>query len=111
MLYLYALKTMCETDGQRNIIKNIMNYGIQSCSQKNKIMNPEFNVEKKLYEIYDADCDTNNLCIIPKERYYKHNAARLNSFVLFYARYLLRVMITPIEKELNYKTNKCIRTE
>ena len=48
MLYLYDLKTKCETHGQRNIIKNIMNYGIQSCLQKNKIMNTEFNVETML---------------------------------------------------------------
>ena len=43
------------------------------------------------------------MCFIPKEQYYKHDAARLNSFVLSYARKYIRTLIRNIEKEYNYE--------
>ena len=81
MLYLYDIKSKCETVGQKQIIKDIMNYGIQSCNKKNRIINPDFNIESRLYERYHPDCNPLKMCFIPKEQYYKHDAARLNSFV------------------------------
>ena len=82
LLYLYHLKSKCKTSGQKQLIKYAMNHGIQSCAKKNKIFQPEEDIDEKIYEFCNEDCNENEICIILKEQYYSHDAACLYSFAL-----------------------------